>query len=165
MLCEFCEENEATLHFKQVYSGDVKEINVCAECAEERGFDVQSPLPVTDFLFGMGSLANASKPAEEKTCGTCHMRPSDFKKSSRLGCPTCYETFGEQLEPMLKGMHKGLRHVGKVLAREKMDSDLASRRSELQRSIAEQDFERAAVLRDEIKVLSMREAALRPPVS
>lgn len=165
MLCEFCKKNESTLHFKQVYNGEVREIDICSACAEERGFDVQSSLSVTDFLFGMGSIGTAQKSVEEKTCGSCHMRPSDFEKSSRLGCPACYEGFAEQLEPMLNNMHKGVQHVGKVPAKEQMNIDLKLLRDELQRSVAEQDFEQAAVLRDRMKALGAGGAAVRDTVS
>jgi protein arginine kinase activator len=154
MLCEFCKENEATVHLKQVCNGDVKEIDICVDCAEERGFDVQSPLAMTDFLFGMGNVGNVEKRVEEKACPNCHMRPSDFKKASRLGCPACYEAFAEELSPMLSGMHNGARHVGKVLAREKVSLDLTKLRDELDRCVSQQDFEQAAVLRDKIKSLS-----------
>ena len=45
----------------------------------------------------------------------CGFTQADFKKAGRLGCcPECYETFAEGLEGLLKTMHKGTRHVGKV---------------------------------------------------
>lgn len=165
MICEFCERNEATVHLKQVCNGDVREMDICADCARERGFDVQSPLSMTDFLFGMGGPPKAREEEREKACGSCHMRTSDFKKSSRLGCPSCYEHFAEELAPMLKSMHKAVRHVGKTPVHERIEGDIHLLRDELQKCIAGQDFERAAVLRDRIKALSARGAALRSPVS
>jgi protein arginine kinase activator len=46
-------------------------------------------------------------------CEQCGFTQNDFKKHGRFGCPQCYETFKGMVEPML-GMHKGIRHVGKV---------------------------------------------------
>ena len=31
-----------------------------------------------------------------------------------MGCPDCYETFDKILQPMLKNMHSGNEHCGKV---------------------------------------------------
>jgi protein arginine kinase activator len=54
-------------------------------------------------------------------------------------------------------MHKGIRHVGKVPHRFR-DSDRSGRLKTLQqklnKAIAEENFERAAELRDEIKSVS-----------
>jgi protein arginine kinase activator len=57
-------------------------------------------------------------------------------------------------------MHKGTRHVGKVPEALKQTRDLSERVKELQeklnKAIAAEDFEEAAILRDEIKQASAR---------
>jgi len=56
---------------------------------------------------------------------------------------------------LLKTMHKGTRHVGKVPESLRQSRDLSDRLKNLQkkltRAIEEEDFEKAAILRDEIK--------------
>lgn len=152
MLCEFCKQNEASVHFKQVCNGEVREMDICPACAKKHGFEVQSPLAMADFLFGLGGDTATHKPAApEISCPACHMRPSDFKKTGRLGCPRCYETFAEQLKPMLRNMHEDTTHTGKMLAREQRSRELQVLRADLQEAVARQDFEQAAVLRDRIK--------------
>ena len=47
-------------------------------------------------------------------CPHCGFSQADFKKSGRLGCPECYQTFAEGLAGLLKTMHKGTRHTGKA---------------------------------------------------
>ena len=120
MKCDLCKNKEATVHVKQVCEGAVKELSVCADCAAEKGLDAQSPLSLTNFLFGMGSQAQAQAEtageAQNRKCPGCGLRSSEFKKGSRLGCSVCYETFEEDLGPILAGMHPGTRHVGKVPA-------------------------------------------------
>ena len=44
-------------------------------------------------------------------------RLSTLPGTGRLGCATCYDTFSEGLQSLLKGMHKGTEHKGKVPSR------------------------------------------------
>lgn len=162
MQCGFCNSNEATVHFKQVCDGKVKEIHLCEECAAKNGFDTQSPMSLTDFLFGMevqseGSFGQEVEPGEDKACPNCRMRRSDFRKTSRLGCAVCYEVFSDELIPLLADVQKGSQHVGKTPVQrvlrtsEKISAGIASIQRKLNKAIAAQDFEEAARLRDAIR--------------
>ena len=107
MLCEHCSEREATVHLTQVIDGEVKKLHLCEECAAESGFDVHGTMSVTDVLLGMGGqMAASPPPAEsiERSCPVCHLRRSDFKKTGQFGCPACYETFSDELKPLLKAI-------------------------------------------------------------
>ena len=92
---------------------------------------------------------------EEIKCPACGFTQADFKKAGRLGCSECYKTFAEGLEGLLKTMHKGVRHVGKVPQALRQERDLTSQLKQLQKrldkAVNEEDFEEAASLRDEIK--------------
>jgi protein arginine kinase activator len=81
------------------------------------------------------------------------MRGSDFKKTSRLGCPACYEAFSEELAPLLGAMQKGTQHAGKVPASEKVTTEIEGLKKALERAVAAQDFEEAAKLRDRVRDL------------
>ena len=50
MLCEHCNEREATVHLTQVLEGEVKKLHLCEECAAQSGFDVHGTMSVTDSL-------------------------------------------------------------------------------------------------------------------
>ncbi|MEM0965297.1 MAG: UvrB/UvrC motif-containing protein [Verrucomicrobiota bacterium] len=90
-------------------------------------------------------------------CPDCGCSKEKFEETGRFGCPGCYAAFGPFLPGLLRKMHKGERHVGKVpsglltdeLMRERID--LLS--SELNQAIKTEDFEEAARLRDEIRLL------------
>lgn len=150
MKCEICQENEAAVHFKQVVNGSVRELHVCQVCASENGFDVQSPMALTDFLFGLGMPDTEVDGTLEKTCPSCSLTLSAFRKRSRVGCARCYETFFEELDPFLKAMHGADRHVGKVPAGEKLTAEIISMQRALERAVSQEDFEEAAKLRDAI---------------
>lgn len=151
MKCELCKKNEATVHLKQASDGKVREVHLCEECAAEKGFDVQSPLALTDFLFGLEIQQQTEPDGIDEACPNCHMRRSDFRKTSRLGCAQCYETFSDELTPLLAEMQKGSQHVGKAPKSEKILGEIASLRRKLDEAVASQNFEEAARLRDAIR--------------
>lgn len=169
MLCEHCNEREATVHLTQVIEGEVKKLHLCEECAAESGFDVHGTMSVTDVLLGMGGQVSAPSPAEsiERSCPVCHLRRSDFKKTGQFGCPACYETFSDELKPLLKAIHRGEQHTGKVPSREgvrvRMSAQLAQLQQALDEAVAEEKYEDAARIRDKIRdcknVIAEEEAA------
>jgi len=82
------------------------------------------------------------------------MRFSDFKKASRLGCQNCYVAFTEELEPILSGMQKGARHVGKKPAHSSgavnVPPSPASLKKALEEAVTSENYEEAARIRDQI---------------
>jgi len=160
MKCQICQQNEANLQVKQVISGDVREIAVCGECAAKSGVKEASIPMLTDFLFGIGMKPQPQPVDEDKACVECHMRYSDFRKGSLLGCAACYESFESELRPLLESIHEGDRHTGKAPAGELAAAETAGLKDRLSRAVAEQDFEKAAELRDRLREIeSKREAA------
>jgi protein arginine kinase activator len=164
MLCELCKQNEATVHLKQIYNGQAKDVTICEACAREHGFDVQSPLAMSDFLFGLGQKQAAGDESKEEdaVCNVCHMRMSDFRKTSRLGCPHCYDSFAEAIEPILAEMHRGSEHRGKIPVCAAAGLEAASLRDALQDAVSEQRFEEAALIRDRIRELNAGAAGAAP---
>ena len=86
-----------------------------------------------------------------------------FRRQQRLGCPTCYEVFAEDIRELLPSLHrKGVRHCGRGPAgagtgtsptRERLLR--AQRlRQQLDLAVAAEDYERASLLRDEIESLA-----------
>jgi len=114
--------------------------------------------PLTDFLAQMGSDSMSSGPASSEACPFCGLTFSDFRETGRLGCPQCYETYAVHLQKLLRRVHGGTQHVGKVyLPPDPTSSDRERRldalKRRLQRAVDSEDFERAAELRDEIRSL------------
>jgi protein arginine kinase activator len=153
MLCESCNEREATVHLTQVADGSVKKVHLCEDCAAKSGFDIHGPMSITDILLGMGG-ATPGVEGEERSCSRCHLRRADFKKTGRLGCPDCYQTFETELLPMIKAMHRSDQHTGKVPSREdlrvRMTAEIASLQKALDEAVAGEKYEDAAGLRDKI---------------
>ena len=162
MLCDVCKQAEAKVHLTQIVEGVTKKIDLCEACSKAKGVDDPTGFSLADLLLGLGA-AQESAPtaavAEETSqvvCPQCGFSHADFKKSGRLGCAECYHVFAEGLESLLKTMHKGIRHVGKVPRAQKQKVDhsaqLKALHAKLDKAIADENFEEAAVLRDEIKL-------------
>ena len=158
MLCECCQQHEATIHLTQMINGETRELHLCEDCAEESGMNVQSVMTIPEILFGLGGTKEASTDdgvSGGKSCPHCHMRGCDFKKTGRLGCPRCYETFEVELGPMLAAMHKGSRHSGKVPEDQRKGLEKKARcealRKQLETAIREEKYEEAALLRDRLR--------------
>ncbi len=159
MLCECCQQHEATIHVTQVVNGKSRELHLCEHCAEESGLNVQNVMSLPEVLFGMAGGPEEDKEAAARSCPGCHLRGGDFRKTGRLGCPQCYRTFAKELAPMLAAMHKGSRHAGKVPVHNEgavpvgYDDERDELRRQLAEAIRDERFEEAARLRDRIREL------------
>ncbi len=162
MLCCICKEKEATVHLTQIAGDKMQKVDLCEDCAKTKGVNDPTGFSLADLLLGLGAsqeIEQAGGGAEVK-CARCGFSQADFKKAGRLGCPDCYKAFAEGLEGLLKSMHKGTRHVGKVPESLRQTRDLSDRLKTLQKRLAkaieEENFEQAALLRDEIKQMSAK---------
>jgi protein arginine kinase activator len=169
MICEACHEKEATVHLTQVAGGAVKKVHLCEECAAKSGFDIHGPLSIQDILLGMGQVQGETSSGPERSCSKCHFRRVEFKKTGRLGCPDCYETFSAELLPLIKAMHRSDQHVGKIPSREgiavRLSSEIAVIQKALDQAISNENYEEAAHLRDLIQVARNRATGSEPKES
>ena len=152
MLCCTCKEKPATVHLTQIVGDKMQKLDLCEDCAKTKG--VNDPtgfaLADADLLLGLGASQEIEQAAGgvESKCPRCGFTQADFKKSGRLGCPECYKTFAEGLAGLLKTMHKGTRHVGKVPEALRESREQADRLKMLQKKLAkaieDENFEQAA---------------------
>ena len=161
MLCSICKEKPATVHLTDIKGDKMQKVDLCEECAKNKGVN-DSTFALADMLLGLGAsqeIEQASGGVEIK-CPQCGFTQADFKKSGRLGCAACYQTFAEGLEGLLKSMHKGTRHSGKVPENLKQKRDYSEQLTQLSKKLAKaietENFEAAAQLRDEIKQATSR---------
>jgi len=142
----------------------MQKVDLCEECAKTKGVDDPTGFSLADLLLGLGASQEIEQAGGNSglKCPACGFTQADFKKAGRLGCAECYETFAEPLEGLLKTMHKGTRHVGKVPESLRQGRDLSDQLKSLQKklakAIAEENFEKAAILRDEIKQITAQAA-------
>lgn len=157
MQCDLCKKNVATVHYTQLMGDKTKKVDLCEACSKEKGVDDPTGSSLADLLSGLGAAQEMEQAAaaNESRCPQCGFTYNDFKKAGRMGCPDCYTTFSEGLENLLKTMHKGTRHIGKVVRAQQQPKDytehLKTLQKQLDQAIHAEDFETAAHLRDEIR--------------
>ena len=157
MVCCICKEREAKVHLTQIVGEKMQKVDLCEECAKQKGVNDPTGFSLADLLLGLGAAQEMEQAvgSPEIKCPHCGFTQADFKKAGRLGCSECYETFREGLEGLLKSMHKGIKHTGKVPDRAVRqiapEIRLGELRASLEEAIAGEKFEDAARLRDEIR--------------
>lgn len=174
MLCQHCNQNEATTHIRQNINGQKQEMHLCSECAKELGVMDEFRMPSMSEFFGDSFLGNflgagvaaMNSLAGVERCNTCGSSFNDIVKGGHLGCSDCYDMFEDKLEPSIRRIHGKAKHVGKYVtysedqenqtkktekAPKKQADTLENLKEQLKDAIKEQRFEDAAVLRDKIK--------------
>lgn len=147
------------MHLTQIVGDKMQKLDLCEECAKAKGVNDPTSFAMADLMLGLGASQelDAAVSGVELKCPRCGFSQADFKKSGRLGCPECYRTFAEGLSGLLKTMHKGTRHVGKVPEALRQSRDTIDRLKALQKkltkAVEDENYESAAALRDEIKLL------------
>jgi protein arginine kinase activator len=135
----------------------MQKVNMCDACSKEKGVQDPTGFALADLLLGIGAAEEIEKGASTQKCPVCGYTQADFKKTGRLGCSTCYITFAEGLNNLLKAMHKGTEHVGKLPQRAhrtvELNDKMRSLTESLQKAVAQENYETAASLRDQIKQL------------
>ena len=154
MLCENCREREAGIRVTRIAEGCARTVALCAACAG---------LPTTgsmlELLAGLlGSVAAGEHgAARDLRCEGCGLSFERFATLQLLGCERCYTSFAARLEPLLAKIQAGCSHVGKIPARRghgmRLARDAARLRSQLEKAVASEQYERAAALRDRLRVL------------
>ncbi len=147
--CQHCDQ-PATVFVSYVRQGKLIKACYCQHHAEQAG--VLDPKAYSLLTDGEGTTP---EPADDSPrCAECGCSQRDFERTGRLGCPQCYITFAEVVQPMLKRMHRDERHLGKVPAHrvssELLHQRVARAQEELQEAVREEHYEAAARLRDEI---------------
>ncbi len=166
MLCQNCKKNEATTHIKRVLNGEATESHLCSACAQNSGMvsffdDFSLNMPdIFSHIFGDSAFALGESRLDRcEKCGYCF---DDIIKSGCVGCADCYEKFYSKLLPSIQRIHGKAKHSGKVphrtkekiIAKEKTaEEKIEDLQKDMQKAIEEQNFEQAAIIRDEIKKL------------
>lgn len=188
MLCEKCKKNEATFYYHENVNGKKKSYNLCSECAAEmekngeintvgpekyldsfESFfeDFGNPFKSMDKLlagfFGTSPALSGRVSGEEKKCPTCGMTLKEFAESGTAGCPDCYEAFSKELEPTITRVQGKSRHSGRapLRLRETLESKkkIEELEKEQKQAIMDENYERAAEIRDELKKLRGNDCA------
>ena len=153
MICQYCQKNEATFHLQKIINNSIVEIHLCYDCSrKELQKDVESGIEEKVHTIVEGLLESGDRVKEiNKTigCNICNTTLNDFEKNGLLGCPECYSVFKNVItKKYIKD--KSIKYYEKK-ERITQNSRIGFLEIELKKAVQSEDFEKAAILRDEIK--------------
>ena len=161
MKCENCDKREATVHLTEIKKGVKQEMHLCEQCASQKGLPGKAHFSISELLAGITSSSQKKtekgKEVKEVTCPACELSLSKFQSSGRFGCPDCYESFKDDILPLVVKIHDSSQHVGKIPKRitkaAGLETELRKMHLELKAAVKAEDYEKAAEIRDRIKVM------------
>jgi protein arginine kinase activator len=170
MQCEKCHIRSATVHLRDETCGRDAVLNLCLPCATKAlGQDLAGgevaqligELIAKTIPASPSGRASASPPVlAEPTCccASCGLTAAEFAHLGRLGCPACYARFAKDIEALLLATQRGTEHRGSRPQAEGVpDNGRGAEREvlqvELEQAVAEEAFERAAQIRDALRLL------------
>jgi protein arginine kinase activator len=143
--CDECGLFPANIHYTRIEGDTRQSFHLCESCAKKRGISVT--------IADHGTAAPSPATAGGLECNGCGMKYSEFKRYGRLGCSGCYGVFCKEIDGLHRELHGSLEHKGKKYrganGRHTPDGNDYSRlHNELIAAIVNEEFERAALLRD-----------------
>lgn len=160
MLCQHCGKKPATTFLKKTVNGQTTEWHLCADCAAKQGVGPMLSnmgFDLGDFWGSLFAEPAVREMADTVRCEGCGHSFQEIAQSGRAGCPACYTTFYDRLLPSIQRIHGKTRHTGKVPSTGseagKRERELELLKKQLAESIASQEYERCAELRDRIQAL------------
>ena len=157
--CSRCSKS-ATLHITEIREGVVQELHLCESCAHDY---LSTPTPSLSEAEGLAEkIAEAAgdqdlDELDQLVCPNCGITFREFRSQGRLGCPHDHIAFSRELMPLLENIHGETQHAGKLPKRapdaSQRQYQLIKLRNELRTAVEDEEYERAARLRDEITQL------------
>lgn len=169
MLCNKCNQNEANVHVVTYINDQKKEFDLCNECIKSYtsivNFEIgNDKFDVTDVLSGIIEQMYGKKEVgisrDVPKCSVCGTDYDEFKATGMLGCSNCYTIFEKSVIPIISNVQSGTEHMGKIPKKQNEDIIIKKKirelKSNLQELIMDENYEKAAEIRDEIRSLEGR---------
>lgn len=125
MLCQICNEREPTLKLvKLLPNQPMESFEVCEECAvkvspfrrkirnQKDKNDLKIQKLLQHLVAGEQKLKEGTEGEDEPVCGECGLSFSTYRATYMLGCPACYDAFGEHLLTDIRKIHGATAHKG-----------------------------------------------------
>ena len=168
MICQDCNKREAQVKFTQIVNNQKTTLALCTECAAARGFHSpleKAPFPLAEILSGLAA-ANPTMDdtmiREDLVCPGCGLTFQDFARQGRFGCGECYSAFRTRLEAIMRKIHGSSLHRGQAPVQEQPSQNETPAipvreeerlEAELHKAVDKEEFERAAEIRDKLKMI------------
>jgi len=163
MMCDECGIRPATIRITTIVNGEKRDRNLCSECLANSQRFKRDFSNLAGHLNGLldalkSGASKTEEPIPDIECSRCGTTFEKYRKSGLVGCAQCYSDFRAPLQAMMSRVHGHTQHVGRVPGgvdqKLSMKLKLDKLRQELTQAIAQEEYETAAGLRDQIRALS-----------
>lgn len=168
MKCQSCGKKEATIKYMENINGKKQEMHFCIDCAKKLGFVDFSSMFLPIFTNIPNLIEEVS--FHEQKCSVCGYTFDDYTNTGMFGCPKCYDTFSNRLDDIFLKLHGKNRHVKLNDKKYQINSnkqvnikkdnlskedEILKLKYELKELVANEEYEKAAIIRDKIKALEI----------
>lgn len=168
MKCDRCHEKPAVFRITQTVNGQVDELHLCQDCSAKMQAEYAKHSwgkLFQDNVFGgwlggtggIPSFGEGHEELEESRCQSCGTSYEDFRRTGLFGCPACYRSFNDKLDKMFLRVQGGSRHTGRLNTATSLEASVSEHLKQLRenqrQAVANEDYELAARLRDELRQL------------
>ena len=147
MICQNCGKHEATICVVKITKNKMEKKYICPICASKIDNMKENFDNIIDpFLGDLFDKEQNFNDINEQICPTCGQSKRNWKETGEFNCKDCYNF-----------LDIDKKHIGKVPKRNKKDlymiNIIKEKENQLKKLVAEEKYEKAALLRDEIKGL------------
>ncbi len=151
--CDLCNK-PAIYHDVRIVNGVHNTTHLCADHAIESG----ASLGPIDLSIVLKVSEEVTSTVSTKACSDCGMTIAQYKEIGLLGCPTCYETFHEEIKNIIANVQDNqTHHIGRAPSQSNtvLNRHLLIRRllKQLESAVNQEEYEQAADLRDQLREL------------
>lgn len=174
MNCDICKTNESSIFLQRNFGVHQRKYYICQSCAQKLGITsdsenlTQAFSLIDKFISKRNSLLNntdstsnfkaSTLPNLTKICPVCSSSFEEIFSQGKIGCSECYHTFEDEFIKRYKieteysgNLPKRLKGYRSTL------TDRVDIRMKLERAIANEEYEKAALYRDYLKVLEKKQ--------
>lgn len=170
-----------TVHLTEIIDGKMTEMHLCDDCPKLKKVHMDQQFGLAGMLADFADFGEESVEKKSRTelyCDHCGLEYEEFRKAGRLGCAHCYAHFAKPMSVLLKNIHGSNTHRGKapavihtykakdIIEKQHRGDDgskqtpkpskeelIRGLKQQLEQAVERQDFEQAALLRDQIQDL------------
>ncbi len=160
MLCEICNQNPAVIHIEKHQGEDKTQVRLCLDCAGMRDVlpENLSSEKLQSILENITELKRKYQQSEDKACPNCHCEFSSIEMGV-AGCPSCYKHLVTKKNLARWQRTSRLKYIGKTPYNFRIQAptvkiklkELKVLEEKLSFYISQEDYESAALLRDQIE--------------
>lgn len=164
MRCDRCGK-PSVYHSTLIVNGVSQSTNLCRDCAIKEGVFTTEPTSMFDDMFSVFADFLPFEQVQDIVCPVCKTSLREFKNSSLLGCPNCYDAFREEIGQLIKKIAPFDRHKqeapkikpSKTEKKASKEEKIAQLREEMALAVKEERYEDAAKIKKQIKRLEAKD--------